>query len=173
MPTWYVLVFIGAVIPCQQFSIHWINISLDNPPWFMEFTEDYLIWWWHPQEQSSLTKEILKQIMYGQEVHYLLHNTWHKIPRLRYFVFICQEIKLVLSFLKSQMVLGQVLRSIQWPVKALQDMKRRRKRKFSGNFSNFWLADAVGTFFSSREVELVPLTLKKGVACASGETRVF
>lgn len=56
-------------------------------------------------------------------------------------------------------------------------MERRRKRKFP---RNFWLADeffssreAEELFFSSREVELVPLTLEKGIACASGGKRVF
>lgn len=37
----------------------------------------------------------------------------------------------------------------------------------------FFFPRSGGTFFSSREVELVPLTLEKGIACASGGKRVL
>lgn len=43
----------------------------------------------------------------------------------------------------------------------------------SGSLMSFFLPEKQRNFFSPREVELVPLTLEKGIACASGGRRFF
>lgn len=43
----------------------------------------------------------------------------------------------------------------------------------SGSLMSFFLPEKWRNFFSSGEVELVPLTLEKGIACASEGKRVF